>query len=167
MNPLLEPVAPMAHTPGAFSPEVLAHIRQVTEELVPFNRFLGLQLRDIGPEHIRYRLHARPELRGHLTIPRIHGGAISAALDAVAVAALMAAICAKFADEPLPQLLQRVARLSTIDLRVDFLRPGLGEVFEASAQVRRMGSRVASVGMAFQDAEGALLATGTAAYMVS
>ena len=79
----------------------------------------------------------------------------------------MAAVCAKFQGESAEALLARAARLGTIDLRVDYLRQGLGEYFEATGQVMRLGSRVASVRMEVFDAQGQLLATGTAAYIVS
>ncbi len=55
----------------------------------------------------------------------------------------------------------------TIDLRVDYLRPGIGERFELSAEVIRIGSRVASARMEFRGEDGTLLSTGTAAYIVS
>ena len=81
--------------------------------------------------------------------------------------AVMAAIAAKHMDEPVPQRMQRFARLGTIDLRVDFLRQGIGEVFGVRAEVLRLGSRVASTRMEFVAADGTLLSTGAAAYIVS
>ena len=57
--------------------------------------------------------------------------------------------------------------LSTIDLRVDYLRPGIGAYFDLHAQVMRLGSRVASTRMEFCGADGKLLSTGAAAYMLA
>ena len=54
-----------------------------------------------------------------------------------------------------------------IDLRIDYLRPGIGERFVLEAEVLRLGSRVASTRMSFLDAGGKLLASGAAAYIVS
>lgn len=65
------------------------------------------------------------------------------------------------------QRLARFAKLGTIDLRVDYLRPGVGERFDLEAEVLRLGSRVASTRMAFRGADGKLLATGAGAYIVS
>jgi len=70
-------------------------------------------------------------------------------------------------DESPLQRLQRFGKLGTIDLRVDYLRPGIGEQFELRAEVLRLGSRVASTRMEFLDAEGKLLSAGAAAYIVS
>ena len=98
---------------------------------------------------------------------RIHGGAISAALDAMAGIAVMCAISAKHMDEPVMQRTQRFHKLGTIDLRVDFMRPGIGERFTVRAQVLRLGSRVATTRMEFLNEQGEALAVGMAAYMTS
>jgi uncharacterized protein (TIGR00369 family) len=63
--------------------------------------------------------------------------------------------------------LQRFGRLGTIDLRIDYLRPAIAPRFELQAQVLRLGSRVATARMEFHAAGGELLATGSAAYIVS
>ena len=65
------------------------------------------------------------------------------------------------------QRLHRFAKLGTIDLRIDYLRPGIGELFELRAEVMRLGSRVASTRMEFLGADGKLLSTGSGAYMLS
>jgi acyl-coenzyme A thioesterase PaaI-like protein len=61
----------------------------------------------------------------------------------------------------------RFSKLGTIDLRVDYLRPAIGEYFELHAEVLRLGSRVASTRMTFLGADGRLLSTGAGAYIVS
>jgi acyl-coenzyme A thioesterase PaaI-like protein len=81
--------------------------------------------------------------------------------------AVMAAIGARHMDEPILARLHRFGKLGTIDLRIDYLRPAIGEFFTMRAEVLRLGSRVASVRMAFLAADGKLLATGAAAYIVS
>ena len=70
-------------------------------------------------------------------------------------------------DEAPSQRLHRFAKLGTIDLRVDYLRPGIGTHFELRAQVLRLGSRVASTRMEFVGADGTLLSAGSGAYIVS
>ena len=75
----------------------------------------------------------RPELVGHYLYGRLHGGVISATLDAMGGLALMVAIGEKHADETTQQVMHRFAKMSTIDLRVDYLRPGIGTSFIATA----------------------------------
>ena len=109
----------------------------------------------------------RPDLVGHYAYNRMHGGVISAGLDSMGGLAVMAAIGARHMDETPLQRLLRFAKLGTIDLRVDYLRPAIGAAFGLRAQVLRLGSRVASTRMEFLSAEGEILATGAAAYIVS
>jgi acyl-coenzyme A thioesterase PaaI-like protein len=64
-------------------------------------------------------------------------------------------------------VLHRFSRMGTIDLRIDFLHQGKGEYFLGSAEVTRLGGRVGSTQMRLVNDEGLLIATGSAAYMVS
>jgi uncharacterized protein (TIGR00369 family) len=150
-----------------FEPEFVAGLRKMFEEQIQFNRVLGLQITSLRPERVTGRIDMKQDLIGHFAYQRLHGGVISAGLDAMAGLAVMAAIGARHMDEaPLPRL-HRFAKLGTIDLRIDYLRQAIGSHFELSAQVMRLGSRVASVRMEFRGADGELLSTGSAAYIVS
>jgi len=156
-----------AFPPKAFEPEFVAQLAAVFEEKIVFNRLLGLKITSIGPKRVTGRIDMRPELVGHFLYNRLHGGVISAGLDAMGGLAVMAALGARHMDEPVPQRLARFSRVGTIDLRIDYLRPGIGDHFELWAEVMRIGSRVAATRMAFLGADGTLLSTGTAAYIVS
>ena len=57
-------------------------------------------------------------------------------------------------------------RFGTVDLRVDYLRPGVGERFTASGTVMRSGRRIAVTRMEFHNDEGTLVAVGTGTYIV-
>jgi len=152
---------------AAFEPEFVARLKHLFEELIVFNRTLGLQICSISPEGATARLAMRPELIGHHGHQRLHGGVISASLDALGGLAVMAAIGARHMDEPVTVRLSRFGKLGTIDLRIDYLRQALGPQFTCKAEVMRLGSRVASTRMEFFDAQGRLLSTGSAAYIVS
>lgn len=150
-----------------FEEEFVKGLKKIFEEMISFNRVLGLQIHDLGPAKVRARIQMKPELVGHFSYNRIHGGVISAGLDAMGGLAVMAAIGARHMDEAPLQRLRRFANLGTIDLRIDYLRPGIGEYFDLQAEVLRLGSRVASTRMEFFGPEGTLLSTGSAAYIVS
>ena len=150
-----------------FEPEFVSRLALIFEERISFNRLLGLRITTLEAKSATGRITMRPELIGHFTHQRLHGGVISATLDAVAGLAVMAAIGARHLDEPVEARLARFGKLGTIDLRVDYLRPATGPRFQASATVMRLGSRVASTRMEFVDAQGKLLSTGAAAYMIA
>ncbi len=158
---------PGMNDPVEFEPEFVAALRTLFEERIAFNRLIGLRIGALSGEGVSGHLEMRPELIGHYTHQRLHGGVISATLDAMAGLAIMAAIGARHMDETPMQRMHRFGKLGTIDLRIDYLRPGVGARFELSAQVLRLGSRVATTRMEFHDSAGRLLATGSAAYIVS
>lgn len=153
--------------PVQFEPEFIAGVREIFEHKIAFNALMGLQIEEVDGVRATGRIEMRPELVGHYLHNRIHGGVISACLDAMGGLAVMTAIGARHLDEPPLQRLHRFSKLGTIDLRIDYLRPGIGDAFRMEAEVLRLGSRVASTRMSFLGADGKLLATGSAAYIVS
>jgi uncharacterized protein (TIGR00369 family) len=150
-----------------FEPEFVTGLKKIFEEMIVFNQVLGLKITAIKPDRVRGSIEMRHELVGHYSHNRLHGGVISASLDAMGGLAVMAAIGARHRDEAPDQRLHRFGKLGTIDLRIDYLRPGIGERFELHAEVLRLGSRVATTRMEFLGADGKLLSTGSAAYIVS
>jgi uncharacterized protein (TIGR00369 family) len=153
--------------PIVFEPEFIAGLKSIWEEKIVFNQVLGLKITQIHPERVVATIAMKPELIGHYAHNRLHGGVISAGLDAMGGLACMAAIGARHMNEPPEQRLQRFAKLGTIDLRIDYLRPAIGEHFELRAEVMRLGSRVASTRMEFLGADSQLLCCGSSAYIVS
>lgn len=150
-----------------FEPEFVAGLTRVFDEMVPFNRLLGLKITSLKADGVKGRIAMRPELIGHFISQRLHGGVISAGLDAMGGVAVMAAIGARHMDETPMQRLHRFGKLGTIDLRIDYIRPATGDHFELRANVLRLGSRVATARMEFLGADDTLLASGAAAYIVS
>lgn len=152
---------------GEFEPEFIQGVKSIFEEKIVFNQVLGLRITELRPTRVKARIDMKPELVGHFSYNRIHGGVISAGLDAMGGLACMVAIGARHMDEPPIKRLERFAKLGTIDLRIDYLRPGIGPWFEMTAEVMRLGSRVGSTRMEFHGSDGKLLSTGAGAYIVS
>lgn len=164
--------APHRHpAPEARSAEeqqrVDAALIDLFETRITFNQTLGLKITSVQEGDVRATFDMRPALIGHHAHGRLHGGVISATLDHMGGLAVVVAIAARHAPDTAQQVLQRFARLSTIDLRVDYLRQGLGKQFTVSAEVTRLGGRIASTQMRLVNEEGTLIATGAAAYTVA
>ena len=145
-----------------------AAYRQLAEHQIAFNQILGLKLHELsGPNGTVCRFEMRPDLVGHHLYGRLHGGVTAAVLDATAGMALMVAIGEKFAHETADQVMHRFAKMGTIDMRIDYLRPGLGQHFYAQGVVTRLGGRIGSTQMRLLNEEGTLLATGAGAYVIA
>lgn len=167
MRAMTKTQTPPAPPAPEFEQAFVTGLKAIFEEKIVFNQMLGLKITSLKADRVTARIDMRHELIGHPAYNRLHGGVISAGLDATGALAVMAAIGARHMDQTPEQRLQRFYKLGTIDLRVDYLRPGIGDYFELRAEVLRLGSRVASTRMEFLDAEGKLLSTAAAAYIVS
>jgi uncharacterized protein (TIGR00369 family) len=143
-----------------------AALIELFEHRITFNQVLGLKIESVRANDVRGRIDMRPELVGHHAYGRLHGGVISAVLDAMGGLALMVAIAERFPADSTPQVMHRFLKMATIDMRVDYLRPGLGAHFLASAEVTRLGSRLGSTQMRLHSDGGTLVATAAAAYVV-
>ncbi len=160
-------LAPVPAPVVEFEAEFVTGLTRIFEEMIVFNKLLGLKITSVTPTLVSARIEMRPELVGHFGYSRLHGGVISAGLDNMGALAVMAAIGARHMNEAPALRLNRFSKLGTIDLRIDYLRPGIGEHFDLRAEVMRLGSRVASTRMEFLGADGTLLSTGSGAYIVS
>ena len=136
-------------------------LRDIFEQHIPFNRVLGLRMESMDADAPRLRFDMRPELVGNPNRGILHGGVISAVLDVVGGAA----VCLKLIENSDPGKIE-FPNIGTIDLRVDYLRPGRGRHFIATGRVVRMGSRIAVVHMNLENDTAELIATGSAAYVV-
>ena len=141
--------------------DFLKLVGSVIQDHVPFNRVLGLRAESVDPPRLRFDM--APELIGNARRGILHGGVISATLDVVAGYAIMLAL----AKEPAAGEKLEFPNIGTIDLRVDYLRPGRGKYFIATGKVVRLGNRIAVTHMELANDEGELIATGGAAYVVS
>lgn len=125
------------------------------EQAVPHNRALGLRL--VGVEHARshYLLPYAAHLVGNPETGVLHGGAISAAMDAACGAAVFQAL-------PKPMV------IATLDLRIDYLKPATpGRDVTFRAHCYKVTRSVAFVrGVAFHDDEADPIASGTGSFML-
>lgn len=144
-----------------------AAIHDLFQRQIVFNQTLGIQIQSVKHGDVRARFDMRHELIGHPAHGRLHGGVIAAVLDAMGGLAGMVAIGEHHAHESAEQVMHRFQRYGTIDLRIDFLRQGIGAHFIATTEVTRLGGRVASTLMRLHNDQGVLIATGAAAYSVS
>ena len=102
-------IAPTA-APVVFEDEFIDGLRQLWEQKIVFNQTLGLRVTSVAPNLVTARIDMRPALVGHYGYNRIHGGVISAGLDAMGGLAVMAAIGARHMDETPTQRLHRFSK---------------------------------------------------------
>jgi uncharacterized protein (TIGR00369 family) len=135
--------------------------RRVMEELIPFNKVLGVKVESFDAKAPALRFDMRPELIGNPSRQILHGGVISAVLDVAGGFAIMLVLADEMKEVP-----TSFPKMGTVDLRVDYLRPGRGKYFVATARIVRKGSRIAVTHMELHNDAGEQIASGSAAYVV-
>lgn len=138
--------------------EHLAKLRELGRQfmrLVPHNLALGLELTDVGEGGAVVRLPYDARLVGNPETGVLHGGAISALMDATCGSAVFQAL-----PRPMP--------IATLDLRIDYLKPAAaGRDVIARAHCYKVTRHVAFVrGVAYHDDESDPIATSVATFML-
>ena len=146
--------------------ELLKFVRMMYEEKIPFNKDLGMKIESMEPDDIRIRFDMTDRLIGNYMRSVLHGGVISSVLDATGGLIATIGLLEKMPEQPIEEFEKRFSRMGTIDLRIDFLRPGLGRYFIASGSIMRSGRRVSVTRMALHNDEDLLIAVGTGTYVV-
>jgi uncharacterized protein (TIGR00369 family) len=147
--------------------EILEAVRTIFEEKIPFNGVLGLKVTSLDHDGPTLELEMRDELVGNFYKGSLHGGVISSVLDVTGGLVAFLGVVRAMRGKSMGETVQRFSKMGTIDLRVDYLRPGLGKRFLATGYILRMGNRVAVTRMELTGDEDRLIAVGTGAYLVS
>lgn len=132
---------------------------------IPFNEYLGIELEEVSCERVMMHLPMKPELIGNFFHGILHGGVIASLLDVVGGAMAMIGAFEKHRHLTTEERASRLSRLGTIDLRIDYLRPGRGKRFSASGTLLRSGNKVAVVRSELHNEDGVLVAVGTGTYL--
>ena len=98
---------------------------------VPYARFLGMRAELAGDE-LTAILPYSEHLIGNAGVPALHGGALSAFMEMTALAQIAVV-----------EGLERTPK--TIDLGLEYLRPGRPMATYARAELRKVGRRVANI----------------------
>jgi uncharacterized protein (TIGR00369 family) len=135
------------------TPEVL---KQLVEEWIPFNKYVGVKAIELGKGEVLFEVAYRDELIGDPVKKAIHGGVISMLADTAGGVALWSVL-----EDPR-------SRVSTIDLRIDYLLPGKQEDLRAHGKLVRAGKTVgvADVRLFHPSEPEATIATGKGVYAI-
>lgn len=129
-----------------------AQARRIREaiDLVPYARFLGIELDEVSNGTATLALNIRKELTQNHGV--VHGGAIASLIDSATAFAIIS-------------LLEPKEKVTTVDLTISFLRPLTDGRVTAVARVVRAGRRLFVVSADVKDSDGKLAATALSTYI--
>jgi uncharacterized protein (TIGR00369 family) len=118
-------------------------------EYMPFNKEVGIEITHAVDGHAEGRIDLEDRHSSSPLTRVAHGGVTYALADTVGGAAVISAV---------------EGITPTIDMRIDYLAPGTGEVMLAEADCARVGESVATVDVVITDGEDRRLATARGTY---
>ncbi len=134
--------------------QYLEGLKKFFEEEIKFNAFLGMKVEHLEKGAACLRVPFMDDLIGDPFRRALHGGVISSLADAAGGIAAFTSVTPG-------------DRLSTVDLRIDYLRPAVAADLVAEAKVLRIGNRVAVCDVIlYQDDPDRHVATGKGVYNV-
>lgn len=113
--------------------QMVENINRFLDASVPHNRELGLSVVELGAAEATMRLPYSEKLVGNPETGVLHGGAVTTLIDATCGIAVF-------------MKMARMARIATMDLRIDYLRPARpGKELLARAECYKLTRAVAFV----------------------
>jgi uncharacterized protein (TIGR00369 family) len=136
--------------------EQKAFFKKIFEEGIPLNKFLGIKVLELSKGYAKLLVPFREEVIGDVRSRHWHGGMIASALDSAGGLAT-GTLLTSFED-----------KIATLDMRVDYLKPGKEGNILVTGKVIRSGNRSIVTNLqAFQEATEELIADGRAVFSVS
>ncbi len=147
-------------------------VTRIIEEFIntlPFNQLVGLQVSEDDEGNVAVGFENRDALSGNPLLKPLHGGMIATAMDvAGALPVLKAAAERQLSKDIQPDELnlKGLGRACTIDLKIDYLRPGKGKYFTCKGMLRHEATQLLFTDMELVNEKGTLIARATGAYML-
>ncbi len=120
-------------------------------EAAPYYQLLQIRIEEIDAGFARFRMPFRRELMQAYGVA--HGGAITSLADTAVAFALMT-------------LIQPGERVTTVELKINFLAPVVEGELIGESRVIQKGKRLALADMEVKDEKGKLIAKGLATYRI-
>ncbi len=133
----------------------------------PFHKVLGIPPESLNVEKRTVTVNMRDNLLGNFVAGGAHGGAMSTLMDLEGVFVLCLDTINQMRGEPSEKIFERLFKITTTSLRIDYLQLCKGNHFTASGHLLRSGNKIAVVRLELHNDQQKLLAVGTASYLTA
>ncbi len=148
---------------------VLEKIRKYYLELLPFNKVLGIDIDRLDYEtgQAVTSFSMTKDLIGNPTAGILHGGVTASVIDLTGGLSALISCAKSHHGKSLDIIDKKLTSSATIDMRVDYLRPGRGIFFKCKSRIIRAGSRIVVAKIDLYNEKEIRIATGTATYLIA
>ena len=144
----------------------LDELKKSQEDTVPFNKLIEMTISYMSDDCVRVKIPMREKLMGNYSRRMLMGGMSSVLLDAAAsIMAIIGLMNKADAEDAWVYQKDPMERIATVDLRTDFLRPGMGEWFEAEAVLIRCGRRLCVTRIDMYNDQKKIISVGAATHI--
>jgi uncharacterized protein (TIGR00369 family) len=133
----------------------------------PLHELLGMTVEPLDNDSFCLKFAMRDDLCGYPGGGILYGGVIAAVIDIIGGVTVSWSRIKDVKEQPLQEQVKRLKNIGTVDLRVDYLRPGKGKEFTVTSSIIRTGKSIVVTRMELHNEEQRLIAVGTGTYMVS
>ena len=132
----------------------------------PFHEHLGMTIEPLDTDNLCIKFAMRDDLCGYPGQGIFYGAVIAAVIDIMGGAMVSWSRIKDIKEKSLEEQIERLKNIGTVDLRVDYLRPGKGKHFTVTGSIIRTGKKIVVPRMELSNEEEYLIAVGTGTYMV-
>lgn len=146
--------------------QLLDQVAEHFTKTMTFTQNFGMEVQHFDESSIIIHCPFHQGLEGNMMHNILHGGATATMLDTASGMVAISSAFAKHPEDSMEEHKARVSKTATIDLRIDYLRPGRGDFFKIKAQVLRAGNVITAVQSQLYNQDDVLLASGNGTYKV-
>ena len=132
---------------------------------VPLHQHLQLSLEAFEHGRVTVKFPMREELIGNPYTQILHGGTLAAALDAVSGLCAALSVFYKRANLSETAIIELITQITTSNININYLRPGIGDFFTITASTLRSGRRLTVVESRCHDNQNRLIASCSAQFI--
>ena len=150
--------------------KALQEIELVFSKHIPFDMVIGVKVEKLTSDYIEISFKKKDSLVGNYLTGALHGGVIASFLDVAGGVMTISHLTFRAQDEngmidKMP--MSNFSKFGTIDMRIDYLRPGTGKKFIVTGSILKSGTKVTVTRMELNDDEGRKIAVGTGSYLLN
>ena len=123
-----------------------------------FFKHMGLSLIDFGPQWAKCQITLKDELRNANGV--MHGGVIATLMDAAITQSMLM-------TDVYQEIRETRGQMTTVDLRVKYLRPVTDGTATCEAEITHLGRRIAHATATVKNDAGKVVATGDSIVMIT
>jgi len=148
---------------------VLEKIKKYYLELLPFNKILGIDIDSLDYEtgEAITSFNMTKDLIGNSAAGILHGGVTASVIDLTGGLSALISCAKSHEGKPFDLIEKKLTSSATIDMRVDYLRPGKGRSFQCKSRIIRAGARIVVAKIDLYNEKETRIATGTATYLIA